>query len=124
MKDLVEKYIKLRDIKTKVRQKYLADVSKVDAVLEKIEARLLKEFEKSGLESIRTEDGTAYKAVRSQASVADWDAVLRFIQTEGMWSMLERRVSKDAVAAYRDANDDLPPGVNWREEVTVNVRRS
>jgi hypothetical protein len=38
--------------------------------------------------------------------------------------MLERRASKSAVEQYRDTNDELPPGLNWREEITVNIRRS
>jgi hypothetical protein len=38
--------------------------------------------------------------------------------------MLERRVSKAAVEQYKDEHGNLPPGINWREEITINVRRS
>jgi hypothetical protein len=55
--------------------------------------------------------------------VADWDQTLNWIKTEGAWHMLDRRVNKTAVEAYREANNDLPPGVNWRDEIVVNVRR-
>jgi putative component of toxin-antitoxin plasmid stabilization module len=124
MKDLVEKYIKLRDAKDKLRQKHKAEVAQIDNLLERIEASLLADFKKEGIESVRTECGTAYRTTRTSAGVADWDAVLSYIQANGLWSMLERRVSKEAVAQFREEHDELPPGVNWREEVVVNVRRS
>ena len=93
-------------------------------MLDKIEAALLAEFTESGIESLRTKAGTAYKQTRTSAGVADWEAVLRFIQDNELWHMLEKRVSKSAVEQFKDANGDLPPGLNWREEVVINVRRS
>jgi hypothetical protein len=56
--------------------------------------------------------------------VADWDATLDFIKANEHWQMLEHRVSKQAVEEYKSEHGDLPPGVDWREEVTVNVRRA
>lgn len=124
MKEIVEKYIKLRDKKAELTAEHKAKIAKIDEALAVAEGVLLSEFQKAGMESVRTESGTAYKTVRTQAGVADWDAVLDFIKANDLWSMLERRVSKQAVEQYREANNDLPPGINWREEVTINVRRS
>ena len=61
---------------------------------------------------------------RTSATVADWDAYLAFVQTNERWDMLEKRCAKLAVEQYRAANDDLPPGINWKSAVTVNVRRA
>jgi hypothetical protein len=124
MEELVNKYIELRDAKAKVKAAADAKIAKLDSVLDKIEAALLAEFQESGIESMRTKAGTAYKQTRTSAGVADWEAVLRFIQDNDMWHMLEKRVSKSAVEQFKDANGDLPPGLNWREEVVINVRRS
>lgn len=124
MEELVEKYIKLRDAKSKAVKQFKDKMAKVDSVLTRIEGDILKQFNASGLESARTKSGTAYKSTRVSATVADWDSTLDFIRENEMWNMLEHRVSKDAVQQYREVHDDLPPGVNWREEVVVNVRRS
>ena len=124
MEELVNKYIELRDAKAKLKAAFDAKVSKLEAVLDKIEAALLQEFTESGMESVRTKAGTAYKQTRTSAGVADWDATLRFIQENDLWHMLERRVNKAAVEQFKDANGELPPGLNWREEVVINVRRS
>jgi hypothetical protein len=56
--------------------------------------------------------------------VADWDYVLDYIQKNELWNMLEKRVSKQAVEQYVEEHGNLPPGINWREELVVNIRRS
>ena len=123
MEELVEKYIKLREVKTKLSNEYKAKVAKVDDIMDKIEAAILAQFNELGVESARTNAGTAYKQTRTSATVADWDAVLHFIQENDLYNMLERRVSKNAVEEYVQENGALPPGVNWRQEVVINVRQ-
>ena len=124
MEELVEKYIELRDTKSKMSSDYKAKVAVLDKVLDKIEAELLSQFGDLGMESVRTKSGTAYKSTRTSATVADWDYTLDFIQKHNLWNMLERRVSKQAVEQYKEVHGDLPPGINWREEITINVRRA
>lgn len=124
MEELVEKYIQLRDAKSQLKSKYDAKVAKLETAMEKIEALILMDFDEQGIESMRTKAGTAYKQTRASAGVADWDMVRDFIVDNELWNMLERRVNKSAVEQYKDAHGDLPPGINWREEVVINVRRS
>jgi hypothetical protein len=121
--EVVKNYIALRDRKAAIKAEYDAKAAKIDDVLDKVEAKILEYFEQSGLESIRTDAGTAYKSTRNSATVGDWDSVLAHILETENYQLLEHRVSKKAVEEYRMANEDLPPGVNWRSEVTVNVRR-
>lgn len=124
MDDLVEKYIELRDGKAKIAAKYKEDVAKIDVILDKIEAYILETFTEQGIDSAKTPKGTAYKSVRSSATVADWDATLDFIKANNLWNLLKHDVAKKAVEEYRDEHNDLPPGLNWREEIVINVRRS
>ena len=124
MEELVEKYIELRDAKAKITADYKAKAAVLDASLDKIEGVLLLQFQEQGMESVRTKNGTAYKSNRASATVADWDNVLSFIQENELWNMLEHRVSKQAVEQFKEAHGELPPGINWREEIVINVRRS
>ena len=124
MEELVEKYIQLRDKKAEISAAFKAKTAKLDEVIGKIEGVLLQQFMELGMESVRTKAGTAYKSTRSSATVADWDNVLDFVRQNDLWNMLEHRVSKQAVEQFKEEHGDLPPGVNWREEVVVNVRRS
>lgn len=123
MDDLVTKYIALRDKKAEIAAEYKGKIAKLDDILTKIEGVLLLKFRELGVESVRTGEGTAYMSRRSTASVADWDATLDYVKKTGQWQLLEHRVSKQAVQEFKDEVGELPPGINWREEVTVNVRR-
>lgn len=121
--DLVRKYIAARDRKAEMKKAYDESVAKIDAVLDRVEAELLRYFSDNGLDSIKTDAGTAYRTTRTSATVADWDACFNFIREHELWHMLEHRVSKKAVEEFKAANDELPVGINWREEAVVNIRR-
>lgn len=121
--DLVEKYIQLRDKKSEMKKAFELETQKLDEVLVKIEAALMQSFQESGLDSVKTKAGTAFITTRTSATVADWDVFFNFVKTGENWDFLERRVSKDAVAQYQAANEDLPPGINWNATRTINVRR-
>lgn len=124
MEALVEKYVQLRDAKAKLVSQTKEKVARIDDAMAKIEGVILTEFNNTGVTAVRTEAGTAFKTTKTMAGVADWDALLDYIRENGMWNMLERRVSKPAVDQYKDEHDDVPPGVNWREEVTIGIRRA
>jgi hypothetical protein len=124
MSELVEKYIQLRDKKSEYKAEYDAKVSIIEALLNKIEGKFLQVFEESGMDSVKTEAGTAYKSTRISVTTGDKDAFMEFVRTNDEWPLLEVRPSKSAVEEYRAAHDDLPPGINWRAEQVVNIRRS
>lgn len=122
--DLVAAYVKARDKEAAIKAELDAKLNPVKELREKIEARLLKLMGDMGMESIRTESGTAYKSVRTSCTVADWDRFFDFVQAEEAWHMLEHRASKDAVKQYRTETEEIPPGLNWSETLVVNFRRS
>ena len=122
--ELVSKYIALRDQKAQLKAEYDGKVAHIEDTLDKIESKLLEVFQQTGMESVKTEAGTAYTSTRSTASVADREAFMAYIREHDEWPLLEVRASKAAVEEFKSANDDLPPGINWREERVVNIRRS
>lgn len=121
--ELVASYIKLRDKKAQIKAEYDAKVDGIDALMSKIEAALLKKFEETGQESARTDSGTAYKAVKTSCTVADKDTFMKYVQAQNAWELLDVRANKTAVDQFRGVNEDLPPGLNWREVIVVNVNR-
>ena len=125
LSEAVSLYIKLRDQKAQMKADFDAQVAPLQEKMDKLEAKLLDVFNQTGMDSVKTEFGTAYATVRTSASIADRDAFMDFVKAHEEWSLLEVRVSKTAVEQYRSANDDeLPPGINVREERVVNIRRS
>jgi len=122
--EMVETYIRYRDKKAEMKAEYEKSVAKIDLLLEKIETKLMAHMNESGVESLRTEAGTAYKSIKSSASVADRDIFLNFVREHDAWELLETRAAKRAVEDFKAANDELPPGVSWNAVATINVRRS
>ena len=122
--DLVEKYIDVRDKKAQYKAEADAKITKFDDALAKMEAALLKVFETTGMESVKTEFGTAYTSSRNTASIASPDEFMAFCKAHDAWHMLQKRVSVAAIEQYKDEHQDVPPGINWRVERTVNIRRS
>lgn len=122
--ELVAKYIELRDSKSAMKAEYDAKVESVDQMLAKIEAKFLEVFEQTGMDSVKTEFGTAYASLRTSASVSDRLAFMEFVKQNNEWPLLEIRCSKAAVEEFKTATDELPPGVNWRAERVVTIRRS
>jgi hypothetical protein len=102
-----------------------ASIAPLNDKMDKLEAKLLDVFNKTGMDSVKTENGTAYTAVRTTASIADREAFMDYVKANEEWSLLEARASKTAIEQFRDSNNgELPPGINIRSERVVNIRRS
>lgn len=116
-------YVKLRNKKAEIDAKAKADAKPVTEMMDKIEAFLKEQADALGVQSFKTESGTAFLTTAERANVADWDAVLNFILENEAYDMLEKRVNKTAVRAYLDANKAVPPGVNYGTSIEVSVRK-
>ena len=124
LSDAVSLYIKMRDKKAQMKAEFDASVAPLNEKMEKLEAKLLDVFNKTGMDSVKTEFGTAYTTTRVTASVADRDIFMTHVRENDDWALLEVRASKSAVEQYRENNNDLPPGISMREERVVSIRRS
>lgn len=121
---VVERYVQLRDKKEEINRIAKDQTKQIEDAMARLEAALLKHLNDSGSESIGTASGTAFIKKSTSATVADFDALLTWIRERDAWQFLDKRVNKTAVQEFRDAEGDLPPGVTWREENVVQVRRS
>jgi hypothetical protein len=124
MDDLVKTYIQVREKKSRLKAAYDAEKLQYDTLQDKIEALLLIKFGEMGIDSVKTEQGTAYASTATTASIADWDAYRIFCESQDdPYTFIERRANKSAIEQYRATTQDIPPGINWSETRTVNFRR-
>lgn len=123
---LVEKYVALRDKKAEIESAHKLHIAKFNSAMERIENILLKRLNDSNSESVRTKAGTFFKHTKTSATVADWDGLRDWVlqEPDERFAALEKRVSKSFVESYQAEHNDLPPGVDVRSEVTVQIRRS
>lgn len=124
LSEAVQLYISLRDRKAEMKAEFAEATKALDEKMDKLEAKLLEVFQKTGTDSIKTEFGTAYATVRTSVTAADKTAFLNYVVENKEWGLLDVRPLKAGVEQFREANDDIPPGLNIREERVVNVRRS
>jgi hypothetical protein len=121
---LVSRYIAARDLKAKLKAAHEAKLEPLNLAMEKTEAAILQFFDTHNMDSAKCEAGTAYKAMKSSATVADMDAFLNFVRAKEAWHFLERRVAKTQVDEYVAAHQDLPPGITYSRFATINIRRA
>lgn len=121
--EVVRAYIKLRDEKKDIQDRHKEELAPFNDKLKKLEAWLLREMQQQGADSIKTPGGTAYQSTIVKPVVNDWDVLLQHVQDEGLWAMLERRVSKTAVEEYMESTGTAPPGVSISQETFARIRR-
>ena len=123
MEEVVGAYLKLRNKKEAIEGAVKEEVKAIKEKMVKLEAYIKKEADKQGVTSFKTLNGTAFVTTTDFAQVADWDSVLGFIKKNEAWDMVEKRVSKNAVRGYIDANKSVPDGVNFGTRIDINVRK-
>lgn len=121
---LARKYIELRDLVSEQERIHKESIEPYKRAMDKIERALLMHMNGVGAESVRTEFGTVYKTTKTSVTTADGELFMDYVIKNNAFELLDRRPNKTAVVSFRNERNDLPPGVNWREEVTVNIRRS
>jgi hypothetical protein len=121
--ELVSVYIKLRERKAVSKKGYDEKMKPLNETMVKIENKLLGMMNDTGTDSFKTPDGTAYKTHRTSARMDDWDSFIAYVIKEEAHELLERRASKAAVEEFKDAHEELPPGISWNEETSVNIRK-
>lgn len=152
IEQIVAKYVQIRDEMAEIAKRHAAELQPLNQKLQVLNAVLLDRLNKSGVESARTDAGTAYKKVVMSATVekeGGWEQILDFIMMKGLdrvsevmarngtpeeamvaWrttpelSLLCHAVSKEAIKEYMDnKSGEIPPGVKVSHVTNVGVRR-
>lgn len=121
----VQKYIDIRNELDAKRKAYQEEEKNLKAMLEDIQFEILNISDELGVDSLKTEFGTAYRSVKSSYRILDWDAYLEWAEQNGALHTLQKRVTKSAVdeIVNEDLEGDLPPGLDLYTEVTINIRK-
>lgn len=122
--DVIRAYILLRDQRDTLKKRHAEELKKPNEDLYKLQLWLQRQLQQTGQTSAKTEAGTAFLQTDTSVTVEDFDATLAFIQTNGLWPMLEKRVSKSVVTDYISSTGEIPPGVKVTSEISCHVRRS
>lgn len=121
--ELVGAYIKLRAMKKDMQATHKEELAPINEKMDLIEAGLLNTLNDTGVESMRTGVGTAYKVTKTKASVQDREIFFKYVFENGLQHMLSSAVSDPAVVAFIESTGEAPPGVGIATSVSVNIRK-
>lgn len=120
---LVQGYVQLRDKKAVMEAAHKETLAPLKKLMVDIENRMLGAMNDSNTTSLKTTAGTAYQTKRVSATIADRDTFKKYCEENDAWELADIRAGKAAIRAMVEETGDLPPGVNWREDIGVNFKR-
>ena len=121
---LVKAYVKIRDARKELSEKFEQEDSVLKDSLDTIEAQLLEACKVIGADSIRTPFGTISRTVKKRYWTNDWHSFYEFLKEHGVLELLEKRVAQTNMSTFLEENPDLhPPGLNIDSRYSVVVRR-
>ena len=122
---LTEIYIKIRDARAEIKADFDARDTVLKDQLGLLENEMLDACKDLNASSIRTPHGTIIRSVKSRYWTNDWDSMYTFIEEQGAFGLLEKRLHQTNMKDFLAENPDLlPKGLNVENEYTVVVRRS
>jgi len=136
--DLVSAYVSLRDALSKTRKKFKEYELRCKDDMGKLESRLLKLSRKLGVNSFKTDHGTAFKVDKDYARVAGpegWEKLVRYMVEKNDFGLVEKRVAKlhfkevmaeelEKLAKEEGGLSPIEMGVEYVVEEAIQVRRS
>jgi hypothetical protein len=122
---LTDIYIRVRDARAEIKADFDARDSVLKEQLGILEAEMLDACKDLNASSIRTPHGTIIRSVKSRYWTNEWDSMYTFIEEQGAFGLLEKRLHQTNMKDFLAENPDLlPKGLNVENEYTVVVRRS
>lgn len=121
---LTRAYLAIRDAKDALADEFKGKVADLDDQLKVIEAELLDHCKNLNASSVRTPHGTIVRSVKTRYWTNDWDSMYDFIEENGAFGLLEKRIHQTHMKDFLSENPDVfPKGMNVENEYTIVVRR-
>lgn len=122
---LTHVFIKIRDAKAELANAYKIKDAELTAQMDTIKAALLEYCDENSVESVRTNEGTFYRQVRTRFWTSDWESLHKFVLEHNVPELLEKRLHQGNVKQFLDENPDLvPPGMNADTEYVLTIRKN
>jgi len=117
-------YRQIRDAKKVAKKQFEEDWKPKTEFMGKLKGFFMDHLDKLGVDSFKTEAGTAYKTKTVRYVVTDVDLLIKHLEFVGdEWDLVKLNPVKDNVEAFKELNNgDLPPGVEARPFIDIGVR--
>lgn len=122
--ELAEEYLYFRDLKSKLQKKFEAKEAVLDAELDRISSRLMVLCNEQDASSIKTDNGTIIRGLKTRYETKDWDSLYEFVLDHSAPYLLQKRINESAMKEFLETNpEDFPKGLNIASEYKISVRK-
>jgi hypothetical protein len=124
MDELSVQYIKLRQKREILKERFTAEDGELEKAMAEIEAQLLDTLNASNSNSMSTNTAVIIRTVRKRYMPTNWGAVYELIERHGAYGLLEKRVHNGNMKDFLEEHpDEYPAGMNVDSRFAVTVRR-
>jgi hypothetical protein len=121
---LVRVYIKIRDVRSKLKAEYDAQDKELEDQMNLLQAELLTFCKDGNLDSIKTSYGTASRTIKERFWTTDWDEFRKFVKENDALDLFEKRIHQTGMKQFLEENPEkLPVGLNISREYAISVRK-
>jgi len=121
---LVRVYIKIRDVRSKLKAEYDAQDKELEDQMDLLQAELLNFCKDGNLDSIKTSYGTASRTIKERFWTSDWDEFRKFVKENDALDLFEKRIHQTGMKQFLEENPEkLPVGLNISREYAISVRK-
>ena len=122
MKRLINALIVLRSKKEALAEKQKQEMELITSKMDTIELAIRKAALDAGVDSFKTEVGTATLVQNMKVSCEDWIVFRDFLKDKDPLTFLGKRISVTSIRDFMDANDGaVPPGVKTFREASLRI---
>ena len=124
MDKLAKAYLKIRNAKSELTQKYEDEMATLDEQENQLEAAMKDQMLEMGTKSMRTDAGTVMLGTKTRYTTQDWGSFKEFVIKNDAVDLLERRIAQRNMAQFLEENPDkVPPGLNADTQYQISVRK-
>ena len=124
MDELSVQYIRLRQKREILKERFTAEDGELEKAMAEIEAQLLDTLNASNSNSMSTNSAVIIRTVRKRYMPSNWNAVYELIKKHDAYSLLEKRVHNGNMKDFLEEHpDEYPAGMNVDSKYAVTVRR-
>lgn len=121
---LVKTFQKIKAKRTELAAEFKEQDDKLKAQETKLKDAMNEFCSDNGVESVRTDNGTFYRTVRTRMWTSDWESMHQFVLEHEAPDLLEKRINQSNMKQFLEENPDVVPmGLNVDSEYVVTVRK-
>lgn len=125
--DMVAEYITLRNEVAEKKKEFDDFKKSHNNRMVELELSILEVSQETGVNSFKTEFGTAYKTIKKYATNADREAREEYARKTGDFGLFTNHVNKAHLIELMEMDEEFDPesvGINYSEEQAINIRKS